>query len=188
MRVSLDLGRKAGHDADMKPTAFFAEIARPLTAEEIDLPAAPSEAPALKRLSERHKRMARMLAQGMTPTQVCHATGILPPRLSVLQRDPSFSALVDFYAKQADEIFVETTERLAEVSGAALDEIMDRLEVQPEQLKMGELLDIAKLGLDRTGHAPASSQQSANLTINIGQRLDSAWERMKTINGKAEEK
>ena len=186
MRIDLDLPATPGENRAMKQAPFFAEIARPLNADEIDMPAAPSEAQTLKRISDRHRRMARMLASGMTPTQVCVATGVLPPRLSVLQNDPSFSALVAFYREQVDEAFVETTEKLAELSGEAVAELMERLETQPEQLDVKELLDIAKLGLDRTGHGPQSSTQNT-VNVNIGARLDSAYARMKTINAKAEE-
>lgn len=160
-----------------------AEIVRSLSLEEVNEVVPASGPQPLKRISDRHRRMARMLASGLSEGEVCAACGILGPRLSVLKADPSFSALVAFYRNQVDEHFIEVTERLADLGLAAVDELQERLDTSPEAFSIDELLDVSKMALDRAGHG-VKQQTNVNFTFNIAQRLEEAQRRMKTIEGK----
>lgn len=167
-------------------TLLHAQITRELTEEELDTAPAPANIAAVKRITDRHRRMARMLASGCTPGEVCAATNITGPRLSVLQNDPSFKALVEFYRTREDEEYSLVQQRLEELGGAAIDEIQDRLETSPEGFDIDDLLEVGKFAFDRSGHGPASKTTQTNVNVNIAARLEEAQRRMKDITPKGD--
>lgn len=159
------------------------EIVRPLTVADLDalddekgsLPA-----PLLKRLSERHHAAARMLASGMQPYEICARTGYAPSSLSILQGDPTFKELVHFYRDKVEDQFRDMHERLAGLSADALNELRDRLETDPSKIGLVALMDMVKMGADRTGYGPSST----NIQVNVGlaQRLEAARKRVSMID------
>jgi len=74
-------------------------------------------------------------------------------------------------------------EKLGELTNLATDEIILRLEVEAEKFELSDLMELTKLGADRTGHAPAGKNAAPTVTFNIGARLDAAQSRV--IEGKA---
>lgn len=163
----------------------YANIDRPLTDADLSAPPAESEStPApLTRLSERHRRLARMLAEGMSEQDAGLAVGLLPVRVSVLKADPTFRHLIDFYRRQVEDHYLSTHEKLGELTSLATDEIILRLETEADKFDLGDLMELTKLGADRTGHAPAGKNAAPTVTFNIGARLDAAQSRV--IEGKA---
>lgn len=155
-------------------------VVRPLTRADLALLSTEKDvkAPSLvKRLSERHHSLARALAGGMTPAQAAAMTGYVISRVSILQGDPAFRELVEFYRGEVTARFVEVHELLAGVTTDALLELRERLEEGPEKFKVAELLEISKMGADRTGNGP-SSKQEVNVNVNLANRLEEARKRV----------
>lgn len=167
---------------------LFAEISRPLVHQDLAVEPAESErrAPNRKRLSDRHHRLARLLAEGIPPGQAAVACGLTGPTVSILQADPSFAELTLFYRQQVNAEFRGTATKLAEIAGLAAEEIIVRLEENPEEMEMETLQTLLKLAADRTGHAPQPKSASVNVTMNIGERLEAASRRL-CIEGTAKE-
>jgi len=178
----------------------FATIEGPLSAEDATLPAPTSETkqPPLRRITERHKQLARILALG-TPNNVAAAlTGMTAPRVSVLRSDPSFKELIAYYSGQADEQFVSHQEQIYEklslVSKMAADKLLDFLEedgTDGEPLTMEQVQSVLTSGVDRLGFSPkAQTPKSNNVNVDIAVRMERAQERLmnnRTIEGKADE-
>lgn len=136
-----------------------------------------SKPPPLKRIRDSHHAVARLLANGSKPAEVSAITGYSLSRVSILQADPAFKELVEFYRTVGpQQAFADLRERMVTLSLDAVEELRDRLEQDPDSISSSLLLDIAKVFADRTGHAPA---KSTNITVNfdLARRLNAARER-----------
>lgn len=180
------LAQRASHE-------LFAEVVGELTRvdlREFDNKKAPTtKVSPLKRLSERHRGLARLMAQGLPDWEVAAASGYTVMRISQLRADECFMNLVKFYSTERDIAFQTVQEQLAGMSADAVEELRDRLESDPESLSASALLDMAKMGLDRTGHGPQSNQ-NVNVNVNLADRLSAARKRVesaKTINAVVED-
>lgn len=121
----------------------------------------PTEDPdptSLKRIREKHHSVARLIANGMTQRLVARITGYTEGYLSVLLNAPAMAELVQFYRVQKGAAAEVISERLKTVGMKALDQLEDKMET--EGLSAFELTGIAKLGLDRAGHGPASKNHT----------------------------
>lgn len=168
--------------------AIIASVERELDLGDLaalDEPAG-TKAPALTRISERHHRLARMLAEGMSPCEAAVACGYVLSRVSVLQADPSFKELVRMYRARVEEVYIGLHEKLKDLAGCATDELLHRLEETPDDIDTSELVKIVALGADRTGHGPATSTQT-NVFVGFAQRLDAARARVRGSVSEAEE-
>lgn len=160
----------------------FAEV-RALDAADLSLLGEEkgSRAPALKRLGDRHHALARCLASGMTEADAALACGYVGSRVSILKSDPAFKELLAFYRDDTDRAYRDMHERLAGLSRDAVDELHTRLEedmqAEEKKISVGHLLEIAKMGADRTGHGPQSSQ-NVNVNVGIASRLEAARRRV----------
>lgn len=139
-------------------------------------------APALKRLSERHHSLARCLASGMSPSDAAISCGYVLSRVSILQADPAFRELLEFYRSDVNEKYLDMHGVLAGLSLDAAMELRERLEdeMQTDEKKMtvGQLMELTKLGADRTGFGPQSSSTQLNVNVNMADRLQAARERV----------
>lgn len=163
----------------MKDT-LIAIVERPLNAAEVLVAREEglgSKAPALVRLHSRHHRLARLLAEGFSEGEAGLACGYVSSRVSILQADPSFSSLVDFYRKQVNEKFLDFQEKLADLASTAVDLIQDRLETEGDEIELDDLRKIVQLGADRTGYGP-SSTQNTNINVGFGARMEAARQRL----------
>lgn len=140
-----------------------------------------SKSPAIKRLSERHHALARLIADGMKMGEAGLVVGYDPSRVSILKDDPAFKELVKFYQGEKDKVYFGMHEALAAASKTAVGIIQERLEETPDKVRMAELLEVAKMGADRTGHGPSSTQQ-VNVNVGIGDRLEAARKRIAERN------
>lgn len=146
-----------------------------LLGEERGVKAAP-----LKRLSERHHALARCLAQGMTSGDAAINCGYVASRVSVLQADPAFQELVHFYRQDVNSKYLDMHGILAGLSIDAAMELRERLEadaeVEEKKLSVTALIELTKLGADRTGFGPQSSQ--LNVNVDLAGRLEAARKRV----------
>lgn len=173
--LDLDIGSLTARGR--KPSAVEARFVRPLVAEDLPALAAArgTEAPPLKRLSERHHALARALALGHSEAEAAAMVGLTSARVSVLKASPAFRELMDLYRQDKDRQFLDTASRLAGLAHDAAVEIAERLEEKPEEVSMGQLLEIAKMGADRTGLGPTSTQKIED--NRIGARIEAARQR-----------
>lgn len=138
-----------------------------------------STTPALKRISDRHHALARNLAGGMKEAEAALVCGISNSRISILKNDPQFQELLEFYRGEVDLVYRDMHEKLAGVASIALDELQERLEDTPEKVSMGHLMEVVKLGADRTGFGPQSSTTNLNVNVDMAARLNAARERVR---------
>lgn len=139
-----------------------------------------SKAPALKRLSERHHALARCLASGMEPGDAAITCGYVASRVSILQADPAFQELLAFYRQDVNTKYLDMHGVLAGLSLDAAMELRHRLEDEMEsnekKFNVTALIELTKLGADRTGFGPQSSQ--VNVNVDLAGRLQAARERV----------
>lgn len=161
-----------------KPRAVEGEIIRHATGEDIASLALPSiPNPDVKRMTERHHALARSLALGVTEGEAAVSLGYDPSRVSILRSSPAFAELVAFYRGQLGIEFAEFGSIVKGLASDAMLILRDRLEEQPEEATLGQLLEIAKFGADRSGFGPQSKQE-VTVKTDLGSRLAAARERL----------
>lgn len=140
-----------------------------------------TKAPPLKRLAERHHALARCLASGMEPGNAAIVCGYDRSRVSILQADPAFKELVTFYAADVQEKYMDLHGVLAGLSLDAAMELRERLEADMQaddkSISVGQLMELTKLGADRTGFGPSST--SLNVNVDMAGRLEAARKRVR---------
>ncbi len=165
-----------------KPLEAF--VARELT--EADLASLQTErgtsAPVLKNLRAKHHRLARLLAEGVSESVAATACGYVASRVSILKNDPAFRELMAFYSEKVDTAYYDMHEAMSMVGKDAVEEIAERLEDDPSEFTVPQLLDIAKTFADRTGHGP-SQKTELDIRVGLADRLELA--RQRAIEGRA---
>lgn len=138
--------------------------------------------PPIKKLAERHHALARALASGMSPSDAAVTCGYSLSRVSILQDDPAFKELLHFYRDDVDKQYSDLHSRLAGLSMDAASELGERLEAdmqsEDKSISISQLMEITKLGADRTGHGPQSSSTNLNVNVDLADRLKQARERV----------
>lgn len=144
-------GRRAAPDT----IAFSREV----NEADLDALAAPRGIAPLPitRIRSQHHMLAKILAEGRSPGEAQLMTGYSLPRISVLQADPTFQELVEYYRAQARDVFVDVQQRLASLGISSIEELQDRLEQAPEEFRTKELMELAAMTLDRAGFGPKST-------------------------------
>lgn len=125
----------------------------------------------LQRIRDSHHALARALASGMPAAEASLVTGFSTSRISILRSDPAFKELLEFYRSDRRNAEADILQRVSTLSLDAIEEIRERLETNPEDIKTRELLDIATAGLDRTGFGPTSKLQVERLTLTTEDML-----------------
>ena len=167
-----------------------AQIVGQLTAREV-LESIDESGPkrnAVKRISERHHALARQLASGSTKIEASIITGYSVTNVDILSKDPTFRELVTFYREKVSDRVMDLNDQLKGLSADAITAIRDKLEDTPlEDLSFSQLTELSKLGLDRTGFGPQSSQ-NVNVNVGLASRLEAARKRTAPqIDAQAEE-
>jgi hypothetical protein len=162
--------------------ALRAEAGRELTAEDLGRLAGArgTEPTEVKRLSERHHALARLLSSGMGTVEAAALLGYTASRVSILRSSPAFQELMALYESEKDDAFRDTAARLAGLTYEAITEIQNRLEEEPEKISIGQLIEISKLAADRSGFGPKQTQE-VNVNVNLAARLDAARNRIRTV-------
>lgn len=118
-------------------------------------------APVIQKLKSSHHSAAKAIARGCSLQETSAITGYSIARINQLLQDPTFSELVTFYQGVVEQEFTDVLGRMKALSLDAMEEIQDRLDTNPSEIKTEELLKISTSFLDRTGHAP---QQKVSIT------------------------
>ena len=144
---SLRGGRKAESPLRFSQGRDFDDADLPLlVAPEVK----PSVVPALKRIRNNHHALARLLAEGRRPGECAAILGFAPSRISILQQDPAFKDLLEFYKSQVEVQYLDVHSRLAQLGTTAVEELQERLEEDPEGFSVSQLQNIAEMALDRS--------------------------------------
>lgn len=136
--------------------------------------------PVLQRLKSTHLMAARLIAQGLSATEVALAVGRTPQRIRDLCSDPTFMNEVAVYQNQMasaaiDEV-IEFQGQLKDVGRSALEELQERLEndATRKQIPESELRHMVALAADRTISPPKTAQPivstPTHITFNMGNR------------------
>lgn len=112
----------------------------------------------IQRIRSTHHRLAQLIAEGRKGTEISLIMGYSQSRISILQSDPAFQELVAFYKNQQTAIFLNVQERLADLGMAATEEIRERLEENPSDFTVNQLLDVQKAAFDRSIAPPKVTQ------------------------------
>lgn len=142
----VDLGR----GRPKKP--LTAEIERPLNHADLELALTTernSKPPELKRITDRHHALARLLAAGTTEGEAAMILGFDISRVSILKNSPAFQELLALYRSEVDREFATTLDHMAGLSRDALLELRERLEDEPEKFSNRELLSVVNDMVDR---------------------------------------
>lgn len=132
--------------------------------------------PKVRRLSERHRNLARVIAAGKTTAEASAITGYAAAYICILNGDPAFKELVNVFRQNRDIIYEQVHEKIAGISDLAADILRDKLEEDDTKVSYPVLLDIMKAAADRSGNGPSSTNVSVN--VNLADRLEAARKRI----------
>lgn len=141
-----------------------------------------STPPAIKRLTDRHHALARLLAAGTPEGEAALILNYDLSRVSILKNSPAFQNLLQLYRKEVDREFATVLDHMAGASRDALVILRERLEENEDRFSNNELMKIATDFTDRTVNRdldtarlptvielvapePPSSQSSAGPTV-----------------------
>lgn len=157
-------------------TSVTAAEVRPMTEEDLAKLTGEeraTKAPNLKKLRQRHHALARALASGMPQGEAAISCGYTQSYVSIIESSPAFSELVKFYECEVHKEYLGTHEAMAGLSRDTIDILTERVEENPDDLSVGQLIEISKLGLDRTGHGPQTSQ-TLDIKVGLADKLAAA--------------
>ena len=131
----------------------------------------------VQRISARHRLAARLIADGRKNYEVAAACGFAESTITLLKGAPAMQDLIRHFQEEKDLVLQGVNEKLSAVAQEALNVLQDRLENSPEDISTGQIIELAKLGTDRTGYGPQSSS-NVNVNVNLADRLKVARERV----------
>lgn len=125
------------------------DIVRALVPGDIAALSGAVAAPAQRLLQIRHAHhnLAQLIAKGLAGGEIALVTGYSPAYISSIQNDPAMAELIQYYAIQREQVFVDVLERLKALGLNSVDEIQQRLEAEPEKWSRRELMELAELAL-----------------------------------------
>ena len=142
-----------------------------------------TQASHVKRLTERHHALARNIASGMTIGDAAIFQGYTISRVSILQSDPAFKELLEFYREDAQRPYRDLHIRLSGLAMDAAEELSTRLEEDTQiengkdkKISVGQLMELTKMGADRTGFGPQAT--NVNVNIDLAGKLEAARKRV----------
>lgn len=111
----------------------------------------------LKKIREKHHHVARLVADGLAQRLVSQITGYTETYISILLNNPSMVELVELYRIKNGRAVELATEKLKTVGLKALEKLDEKIDA--DELSNLELIATSKLGLDRAGLGPSSTQR-----------------------------
>lgn len=109
-----------------------------------------SRPPAVKRLTDRHHALARLLAAGTPEGEAALILNYDISRVSILKNSPAFQELLALYRGEVKREFATVLDHMAGISRDALVILRDRMEDNEDRFSNNELMKIATDFTDRT--------------------------------------
>jgi hypothetical protein len=142
----------------------------------------------LKSLTDKHHRIARACAAGLSNLDVAAICGITANRVSMLKVDPTFIELIAHYRGLVTADYLQQTDSYLEVLlsnklkaevmlGDKLDDAIDGGEALPTR----DLMAISRDAADRTGHGKV--QTNMNVNVDFASKLEAARRRSAGARG-----
>jgi len=151
MSLNLQIDKLAGPGRRAVPLDY--EVVRELADLDFQLLASTDRgmvAPDLKKLTDRHHALARLLAAGMTEADACVTLGYCSSRVSIIKQSPAFVELLALYRNEVNREFATNLDHMSGLSRDALLELRDRIEDDPGKFSNRELLSITTDLSDRS--------------------------------------
>ncbi len=144
----------------------------------------------LKSITDKHHRVARAVATGLSNVDVAAICGITATRVAMLKADPAFIELCAHYRGLVTADYLRQTDSYLEVLlsnklkaevllGDKLDDAIDGGETLPTR----DLMAISRDAADRTGHGKV--QTNMNVNVDFAAKLEAARRRSSQARGLA---
>ena len=173
MDLGLNIVNLNGSGRPAKP--LEAHVVRPVEEADIEMllttPLNASTSSPIKRISDRHHALARLLASGTPEGEAALILNYDISRVSILKQSPAFQELLDVYRSEVDREFATNLEHMAGLSRDALLELRERMEEEPEKFSHRELLAIITELNDRAGNDGADAKLPTRIEI-VAQPFD----------------
>ena len=130
------------------------------------------------------RRNCPKIAGGMKPGEAAIICRYDASRVSILLDDPAFQELLSFYRSEVQAQYIDLHAQLAGLSADAAMLLQDQLEadmdrpIDERKLSPGALMEVTKLGADRTGHGPQSQSTNLNINVDFAAKLEAARRRV----------
>lgn len=172
--------------AGRNATTLTGDFVRPLEVSDLETMRTEGEtkAPRIKQLRQRHHALAKALTDGIKDGEAGIICGYTASRVSILKADPTFIELMSFYALKRETSYTELHDKIAHLGEDVVDEMTTRLEDNPDDMSMGQLIELGKLALDRSGFGP---QSNTNVNVNVGLSDKLAAARARALSHRASE-
>lgn len=142
------------------------------------------------KLTDRHRAIARMVAVGISDTDICNDFGFKKSYLQELKRFPPFQEAVQEIAGTVDHGYMVAMMRVKSMNPRSLDVLEEDLNMTPEEMVIvrrgadgSETIqndaqmrrvrhEAMKLQLGIQGLSPIQKQQSEVLSVSVRMRLE----------------
>lgn len=132
----------------------------------------------LKRIRQNHHRLAQYLAMGMDDIRAARACNMQPNSIAQLRMTPAFQELLAHYADGVQEEFSDFVTAAKDLSMDLIDRFREILDDAPEKLTPQILLEGIKTLADRSGHAPVNRSIAISASVDMGDKIKRARERV----------
>jgi hypothetical protein len=137
----------------------------------------------LRRLTDMHHSIARLVAQGEAGYAIALATGYSESRISILKADPMFRELVAAKRAEVQDIHHEYHAKLhAKMVAIGMDALEDLHEDLLEgRMDVRDKRETARDMLDRVGLGPQSYSQSLNVSVDYATQIAEGRQRAQEL-------
>ena len=149
--------------------------------------------PALQRIKERHRLLAKFVAAGLTRNEVAARLDMTPERVGQLMLDPAMQNLVAQFRDHPDVTYMTGMDEIALIrsitaqntlrAALAMQDTLNYYEDADEKVPVRESAKIFELGSDRIGFGKHVT--NTNINVDFAAQLDRAIDasrRVRTIN------
>ncbi len=160
---------------------------RSMTKADIEMLRQPSARVRLKRISDSHHILARLIVSGLSLSEIARETGYSINRISYLRGSPAMVELIERYRAEDTTEWRKTRDGYYDyVHAASLKswrKIVEKLDADDEnevtEIPIRDLMKIADSGADRVGYHRKSTKE--NINVNFAAQLEAAYRRSREI-------
>ena len=154
-------------------TPLAIDFVRVLEPEDVQGLSGAVAAPArpLLQIRHAHHQLAQLICQGTDNSEISLITGYAPAYISKLQGDPAFQELIQYYATQREQRYIDALDRLKVLGLTSADECQRRLEEAPEKFSNREIMELMELALikpaEATARGKAQGTQGPGVSVSV---------------------